>query len=206
MRTTKPGPDRWRLGFRDEVLARFGFLTERYGSHAVRADPTHVRYESRDIFVNVFHGRASYELGVEIGPLGPGWEPGWMFSLRELLSVVDPEAAARYRPFQVTTPEGMKRFVPTLAGIVRQAGDRALRGDEEIFKQLKNLVTERSKDQAKEQRLRPVRAEAETAWRRKDYRAVISLYERVENDLSPLEARRLRYARKRLLQEPISPN
>ena len=64
---TRPGPERFRLGFSEAVQSAFGFLQQDYGFRCVEAGPTFVRYESDLAFVNLYHGRASYELGFEVG-------------------------------------------------------------------------------------------------------------------------------------------
>ena len=63
-----PGKDRWQLVFKDAVLSNFGFLRA-YGLKHVEEDVTFVRYESDAVFTNVYHGRGSFEIGVEIGRL-----------------------------------------------------------------------------------------------------------------------------------------
>ena len=64
---------RMQLGFSLEVLSAFQFLTQDYGFKCVKNDVTFVRYESESTFVNIYHGRRSYELGVEIGKLEKYW-------------------------------------------------------------------------------------------------------------------------------------
>jgi hypothetical protein len=54
--------------FKDAVLSNFEFL-HTYGLKPVEEDVTFVRYESDAAFVNVYHGRGSFEIGVEIGRL-----------------------------------------------------------------------------------------------------------------------------------------
>lgn len=50
------------------MLSSFDFLRA-YGLKPVEEDVTFVRYESDAMFVNVYHGRGSFEIGVEIGRL-----------------------------------------------------------------------------------------------------------------------------------------
>src|SRR5690348_10203982 len=64
----EPNPEREQLGFRDAVLSSFKFLAE-FRLRPVEKKMTFVRYQSRHVFVNVYHGRASYELGIQIGRL-----------------------------------------------------------------------------------------------------------------------------------------
>jgi hypothetical protein len=63
------GVDRWKPGFQEAVLDGFGFLRA-YGLKAVEKNPTFVRFESKKVFVNVFHGRGSYEICIEVGLKG----------------------------------------------------------------------------------------------------------------------------------------
>lgn len=66
MPTTEPGSGRSELGFVQAVRSSFAFL-EKVGLQVVREESTLVRFESCNRFVNVFHGRGSYELGVDFG-------------------------------------------------------------------------------------------------------------------------------------------
>ena len=68
MLNKEPSPERAKLGFREAVLSSFKFLND-VGFRPVEQEMTLVRYESPEVFVNVYHGRASFELGVEIGRL-----------------------------------------------------------------------------------------------------------------------------------------
>jgi hypothetical protein len=46
--------------------------------------------------------------------------------------------------------------------------------------------------------IKPVKEQAEQAWKNKDYMRVISLYESIKDYLSSVELKRLEYARKKL--------
>jgi hypothetical protein len=63
MITFEPEKDRWKLGFKEAVLASFDYLRS-YGLQCVQADVTYVRHDSTKVFVNVYHGRGSYEMNV----------------------------------------------------------------------------------------------------------------------------------------------
>ena len=61
---TEPSPNRDVLGFSRTVFQYFNFLCSDYGFQVTDQSATLVRFESNDVFINVYHGRASYELGV----------------------------------------------------------------------------------------------------------------------------------------------
>lgn len=77
-----PSPERGKLGFRESALASFRFLVD-LGFRPVEEELTLVRYESPTVFVNIYHGRASFELGVEIGVLD---EPSEKVTLYDVLA------------------------------------------------------------------------------------------------------------------------
>src|SRR5262249_16077605 len=112
-----PNPDRESIGFKEAALSSFRFLSD-LGFRTVAVHVTQVRYESHDVFVNVYHGRASFELGVEIGRLK---HPDEKVPLDEMLTFADAKKAEGFDShvmFQVSSGEGVKEFVPKLARLV----------------------------------------------------------------------------------------
>src|SRR5215471_1441934 len=103
----EPGPERGQLGFQEAV--RFSFLNS-YGFKTVQEQTTFVRFESATVFVNVYHGRASFELGVEIGRLS---NPGEMVLLLDVVTwagVDKVEGFGQHVVFQVSNREGVQEF------------------------------------------------------------------------------------------------
>ena len=95
---------REQFGFPEAVLASFRFLVEDFGFSVVEHEPTYVRFESREVFVNLYHGRGSYELGVEIGERLKGDNtPERSFTLREIIGMTDAKRAASFHLYQAMT-------------------------------------------------------------------------------------------------------
>jgi hypothetical protein len=67
MLRAQTGRERAGLGFREAAISAFAFLVEDFAFSCVQQQVTFIRYESNLVFVNVYHGRASFELNVEIG-------------------------------------------------------------------------------------------------------------------------------------------
>jgi hypothetical protein len=199
MRTTTPGPERVSLRFADEVLAAFDFLTAEYGFHRTKVDVTFIRYESRDVFVNVYHGRSSYELGLEIGRFAErvGTEDV-EFSLGNIIDVMGARAQTGYTFFQASTPEKVKRLVSRLADLLKEYGKAALTGDPLFFSKLRDEAARKSDDYLKQIQLSRIREQVGQAWHQKNYFKVVELYESVRDDLTPAEIKKLEYARKHL--------
>jgi hypothetical protein len=192
-------PSRATLGFAAAVNSAFKFLVDDFDFRSVREDVTIVRFESNSVFVIVYHGRVSFELNVEIGELTHGVVPENPFTIEDILYLVNSKEAANYRPYQVRTFDSVKRFVSEIARLTKDYATSALKGDQYFFKQLSDSRTQRSRAYTKELRLDRTRTEVETAWHQKNYPRVIELYDSMHDDLTPAEAKRLAYAKKKCL-------
>lgn len=193
------GPDREQLDFVGAVRARFEFLGD-LGFVEVKADATYLRFERADTFVEVFHGRASYELGVEFGR--------WVradddvveqkFHIVDVLSALTPDVTFVART--ATSQEQVVRFVDELATSAKLAVDRLERAGIEAFDRISGAVERQSDEYLDGARAARLRARAEDAWHRKDFASVIAAYEEIESELDTVglresEAKRLVYAR-----------
>jgi hypothetical protein len=187
------------LGFKDAVLSAFDFLRS-YGLKPVQEEVTFVRYESKAVFVNVYHGRASFEIGVEIGR----FDRPEKYGLDYIVSWAgkqawEAEGFGQSTMFQVSSREGVQRFVPKVADLVRKYGDPFLRGEASFYDQLEKANERASVDFQKQQRLKSVRKEAAAVWSEKNYVRAVALYRSIQEDLTEVETRRLAYAEKHTL-------
>lgn len=192
---TSPGPDRERLGFKEQVLKHFNYLTEEYGFRCVEAKVTFVRYESKEVFVNVYHGRSSFELGFEIGLLLKNCDN---FERKVTLSEIMELAGEADSSFcQASNKEGVEKCVSKIAGLVRQHAVNALKGDRSTFELLFDIQHQKSDRYIKSMELERMREKAEEAWHSKKYHEVVKTYEPFKGDLTPSEMKKLEYARKK---------
>lgn len=205
MPKTMSGHDRSQLGFVQAVEASFGFLAREFGFRLVDMQPTFVRYESERTFVNVFHGRGSYELGVEIGR--------WIeldgalveekFALGDVIALDHDLSAVGYRSYATSGKEPLVRFVAQLADWTQRFGSRVLEGDPATFDSLRAQGARLSQAMLEGWRAERLRAAADSAWRRKDWGRVIDAYGEIEAELGSIELKRserarLSYAQKRI--------
>lgn len=193
------GPERARLGFPDEVERVFHFLEQDYGFERGERQSTFVQYLGPGgVFVNVYHGRASYEVGVEIG-LGapiPSTQPsvlrrlfgrgprsktptvmsGEKFSLSNVVGAVE----ERYPPPDLTlvaeSRESIRQHLDTFQSLVRQDGPRLLRGDSEAFRKVREYSDMRNKEYTKQVLLRQLPKELAEQWRPLPYEEISRLY------------------------------
>ncbi|MGA2098195.1 MAG: hypothetical protein ABSH39_17985 [Candidatus Acidiferrum sp.] len=198
MLNKEPGPERAQLGFKDTVLSNFKFLSD-FGMRPVEEKVTLVRYESSEVFVNVYHGRASYELGAEIGRLK---EPEPKLSIFDVVRSAGAEQAegfGKHVMFQVSSREGVEEFVPKLAALVKKHAIPLLRGDENAYRSALELRAKQYADEVKQGNLSVVRGKAEAAWHAKDYAQVVELYGPAREELTEVEAKKLAYAEQQVL-------
>jgi hypothetical protein len=188
--------NRRRLGFTEQVLSSFGFLIKDYGFCVVKDEPTFVRYESSSVFVNIYHGRTSYELGFEIGRLDSGSgqeEQAYSISMiMELMRAKEPTF------FQASTRDRVKEFVPRLADLVRTYATSLLQGDVATFGELIKTRLDMADRLHNELRLRGIRQKAANAWRSRDFVKVAELYDSIFENLTQAEIKKLNYAKAHL--------
>src|SRR5262245_56371958 len=91
------------LGFARAAEEAFRFLSD-HGFRLQGSDVTILRYVSEGVFLNVYQGRSSYELGVEVGPLQSGDRAVQGYSIESFVRLMNPLEAANLLCFTATTP------------------------------------------------------------------------------------------------------
>jgi hypothetical protein len=186
---------REKLDFATTVEEAFCFLGD-YGFRLRSSESTILRYASERVFVNVYHGRSSYELGIEVGPLQIGGAHGQGYPLGAFVRLADPNEAARLRYFMATTQHEVRIGVERLAHQVKHYVRRALVGDQVVFTDLARQQEELSQRYAAEVLAGQMRPLAEEAFRVREYERVIEVLSKIEGELTPAEKRKLEYARR----------
>lgn len=199
-----PSPERAKLGFREAVLADFKFLGD-LGFHPVQEEITLVRYESPTVFVNIYHGRASFELGVEIGGLGEPSEKVTLYDIVAWAGALNAEGFGQHVMFQVSSREGVQQFVPRLANLVRRYGMPFFKGDATAYTEVLEARSRAATVYERQVHLDDLRRKVEVAWNSKDFTRVVELYASMKSEITEVEAKRLAYAEKHVLaQDNIS--
>jgi hypothetical protein len=195
---------RSRLGFAAAVLEEFGFLPG-LGFRVVERTDTFVRYETGRRFVHVFHGRGSYELGVEIGRwVDVGGElREQFFPLRDVIARRADLAEVGYGGLAATDARLVRKFVHQLGRWTRQFAAPLLSDGDQEFDKLSEINTREAESHAEALRVSRLRARAAEAWQRRDFGTVVNAYSEIEAelptvDLKPSERAKLGYALKAL--------
>lgn len=195
--------DRSALRFPEEVKSRFLFLESRDFA-LVRSEATIVRYESPLFGINIFFGRRSYEIGLEIASV---LRPNEAYSISELLQLFDPSKGASYRNYATHSKEGVAEGVHQLADRLRQCIAAGMFDDKELFSRLQSQRSYLKRKYWLERDLEQARIDSESAWVKKDYEKVVEILSSLQEHLTPSELKKLEYARKHLdpLDQRISP-
>jgi hypothetical protein len=195
------------LGFAAEAAAQFHFLETSFGLVCVERGDTRVRWEAPSRFVDVFHGRQSFELGVHLGRWIEirGERVEHWFSLNDFMVVLGVGSleshgwAARERSL-------VARLLSELAIAAQRVAPEVLNNGDAVFENVSRMNAERSDAYLDDMHASRLRALAEDAWRRRDFQSVVYAYLEISQDLktvvlTPSERGRLDYARRALLKE-----
>lgn len=186
--------DRQELRFAEVAEEKFGFLQE-HGFKRVQSEPSFVRFESRPAYVNVYHGRQSFEVGLEIGSLAAGADET-SYSMSEIIRLVEPGEADGYRNYAAHSPEGVAEGVQRLAMLFRRYVNAGVLDDAVLFERLRKGREMWSREYATEVNLTHTRQKLEVAWHAKDYAKVVELLRPLRDALTPTELHKLEYAEK----------
>lgn len=195
MRHERPVPiEREQLGFAAAAKSAFAFLLS-HGFRVVDEQITWVRYESNILFVNVYHGRSSYELGLEVGVLQIE-QPEVGYPMSALLQLDDAAEAARYLDRTAITKGGVQAGLSDLSEKARALGLPERARDRDFFTTLARQRRERVEAYHFDAVAARTRPAAEDAFRKKNYALAADLYDGMWHRLSPTEEKKLAYARK----------
>jgi hypothetical protein len=176
-----------RLGFVALVTKHFAFLL-RLGCAVVRREDTFVRFESDTVFVNVYHGRSSYQVGLELGRI----QESEKYSLYEVLSAVAPGDLQRAR-CQTTDPDVLGQCLAAIADTVEQNCKTLLAGDPAAFEHLRSVVSPMRQAATIQAQFGAIIDRADRAWDAKDLERAAALYEKAIPGLDETRTRRLQY-------------
>lgn len=182
--------------FLEQVRQHFGFLVNEFGFRICKkrqqGDRASVEYCSEKVYVRLFQGPPDFEpqlafgrIDVDDAPGGYGFGQG---DLTLLTSCDDWHWHPRH-----SEPDG--GLIPELARLLRECGARCLQGNDDVFSEMRERREQLANDWREAERVQSLRVRAESAWERKDLRAVIALYAEIDDQLTNVEQKRLSYAK-----------
>jgi hypothetical protein len=179
--------DRTPLNFVASVRQSFGYLRA-LGFVETSNEPTLVQFHRGDVDVDVYHGRASYEINVEVS-----WA-GERFAMVELLRIVRPTVASSYRAPAARTAEQTARWVAAVAEQLTAAVPLLLDALPVVLEVERQRAAKAMELNVLANQVRPG---AEAAFRDRRYAEAARLYRSIESRLSGVERQKLALADRR---------
>ncbi|MDD5126558.1 MAG: hypothetical protein PHR43_00425 [Dehalococcoidales bacterium] len=186
---------RTKLNFQRAVQNSFKFLVDKYGFHCLGANLLLVKYESKDIFVKIYHDRLSYEIELYIGLKAKNPDKEIGYTLVEIMNMAGDET---FIDFKARTCTEMADNIKKVSDLIMKYGTKALEGDADFFSQLDAIRKKNSCKTMIEEKEKYITPDVERAWKKRDYKQVAKLYGAYENYLTQGEKLKLEYARKQL--------
>lgn len=178
---------RQHLEFQATAKEEFSFLVDTFGYELTQEDVTFLRFEGNGIFVNVYHGRLSYEIGIELGRL-----PDEKYTLHEILSVINPSVASEAGA-QASAKDAVRNCLRRIAKVFRENCKKVLMNDSSVFESIAPQVSVWRQEYTDKYQFGATKNRANEAWLRKDYPEARRLYGSISKHLTRTEERRLRY-------------
>jgi hypothetical protein len=180
-----------RLGFLSKAKTVFKFL-ESYGFKIVKEDLGFLKYENLLYFINICHGRLSYEVYIEVGPKS---SENKLYYLEDIIGMTDPTGSENYfRPI-ADTPTSLYNFIEMHARLLKEYGENILNGEANTWDELGKYHEKRIVEYWNQKAKKEIQEKAEIAFREKRYDDFIKLYAGIETELTKLERKKLEYAK-----------
>ena len=175
-----------RLSFVEYVKSSFAYL-ENYGYTVKENTDTMVLYVSSDVSVKVYHGRLSYQLGMEIKQT----DSEEYYNLFEILSTFAAEHARMHR--QYSTEAELRESVAQLATIIHDCCEDIISGQVNAFRRLSEHARMQRAQVTKDAQYGAIMDQADLFWEAKDYERAFVRYKQAEPNLDSTRMRRLKY-------------
>jgi hypothetical protein len=105
-----------------EGVARqhFDFLVRENGFQCTAGSESKIRFESRLVFIEIYHGQNDYEVGINFGRIGRDESFSFTLFLRRFFPVVDQTLGERL----AETPKGISDLTQAMGEALRTYGQR----------------------------------------------------------------------------------
>ena len=182
------------LKFNIAAKETFNWLGKEYGFRCIVQKSTFVRFENEDLFINIYHGRMSYEINLEFGRKS---DAGQIFHIDNLLQLYKP-GDGDYFYYAATNQESVVEGLKKLSELFKNLGASILGGDYSLFDKLRKNSDKLVDERILNQKIKLSKLKAEEAFKKKDYVTAVKFYKEAFNFLSDLELKKLKYAQNKL--------
>lgn len=180
--------------FEAAVLDSFKFLEAEYGFLRRSSRPQKytqlVIYENSELYVILSYGPPAYEPEMSFGRRGIDDAPGaYSFHPGDLIRL----DCCQSWTWNKDHGNALASWVAELARLLTICGARCLAGNPVDFAQMKTRRDSLISDWQRDEKLKGVRAQINSAWREKDYKQVLHLYKSID-DLTDFDKKRITFA------------
>ena len=189
--------------FADGVKTHFYFLVQDYHYRLSEVKQTgyvkFIRFESKDIFVNLYYGPPAYEVEIAFGRIGiddvrgiDGVPVTYSFSMNDLVLL---HTCADWKE-SFPGEDRITGQIMFFSQLMRKCGTACLCGEQVVFEEMSARRNAALLEYQREERMKQMRRELDTAWGQKNYNQVINLLNSSEVMLTKVERKKLEYAEK----------
>lgn len=186
--------------FESAVNKEFMFLVDKFGFRCTFTSTAMVRYESECVFVAIrYDANRSYELGVEVGRLQDlynGQERP--FSLNEILAHRNLNFGNINSAILASSQSVVESCLKKMASQLLIYGEDYLNNDIFAYRELIEQRERICKNYEIKTKLSFIRNDAKVAWRNRDFKKIIELFDPVKDELNESELKKLNYANKKV--------
>ncbi len=97
--------------------------------------------------------------------------------------------------YQASNPRSISKAVEDLANLIKAHGKDALTGQYQYYKKISERKLKKQQIALTEKMLKVAENRAIDAWKRKDFRKVVEIYEPIKEHLSTKQTKKLKYAK-----------
>ena len=123
------------INFAEEAKSCFKFLSQGHNFQCTSETPNRVRYESRDVFVEIYYGSRDGEVAIEFGRLNEKEK----FSFTLFLRMVNPTLERKMGNRIAWNIESLRRDLSALANALRSEGLPIINNDDEVIDRMKDV-------------------------------------------------------------------
>jgi hypothetical protein len=180
------------LGFAEAVGQYIAPLLIARGFACMEQTLYSVKFQSPKVALAVFHDPVSYEIDLVYALQAT---PSGRYDLRNMLDAMLGSDHKEQAYFQASEHDRVVASIQAIAGYLRKYGEKVLTGDPAAYQRIGKLSRRHNEAYTKQVVQQPIRQAAQEAWQKRDYPKVRALYEAMEGDLTPVEKKRLAYAK-----------
>jgi len=121
--------------FEEVARQHFDFLVRENGFQCTAGSESKIRFESKRVFIEIYHGQYDYEVGMTFGRIGCDESFSFTLFLRRFFPVVDQAIGERL----AETPKRISDLTQAMGEALRTYGQRIIAGDDAFYNEMSKV-------------------------------------------------------------------